>query len=66
MVNYFGITGPSGSGKSTLTKLLQRVYMPQSGQILVDRQDLAITDPTDLGCRMSVVLQESILFSGTI
>ncbi len=63
---FVGITGPSGSGKSTLTKLLQRLYTPQSGQILVDGQDLAITDPTALRRRMSVVLQESILFSGTI
>ncbi len=63
---FIGITGPSGCGKSTLTRLLQRLYTPQHGQILVDGQDLAITDPTALRCRMSVVLQESVLFSGTI
>ncbi len=63
---FIGITGPSGCGKSTLTKLLQRLYTPQHGQILVDGQDLAITDPTALRCRMSVVLQESVLFAGTI
>ncbi len=63
---FVGITGPSGCGKSTLTRLLQRLYTPQHGQILVDGQDLAITDPTALRCRMSVVLQESVLFSGTI
>ncbi|MGE4799776.1 type I secretion system permease/ATPase [Yersinia hibernica] len=63
---FIGITGPSGSGKSTLTKLLQRLYTPQHGQILVDGQDLAITDATTLRCQMSVVLQESILFSGSI
>ncbi|WP_145524725.1 type I secretion system permease/ATPase [Yersinia vastinensis] len=63
---FIGITGPSGCGKSTLTKLLQRLYTPQHGQILVDGQDLAITDTTTLRCQMSVVLQESVLFSGTI
>lgn len=63
---FIGITGPSGCGKSTLTKLLQRLYTPQNGQILVDGQDLAITDPTALRCRMSVVLQESVLFAGSI
>ncbi|WP_145588160.1 type I secretion system permease/ATPase [Yersinia aldovae] len=63
---FIGITGPSGCGKSTLTKLLQRLYTPQHGQILVDGQDLAITDPTTLRRQMSVVLQESVLFSGTV
>ncbi|WP_227721926.1 type I secretion system permease/ATPase, partial [Yersinia proxima] len=63
---FIGITGPSGCGKSTLTKLLQRLYTPQHGQILVDGQDLAITDATTLRCQMSVVLQESVLFSGSI
>ncbi|AJJ12164.1 type I secretion system ATPase family protein [Yersinia rohdei] len=63
---FIGITGPSGCGKSTLTKLLQRLYTPQHGQILVDGQDLAITDATSLRCQMSVVLQESVLFSGSI
>ncbi|PHZ25590.1 type I secretion system permease/ATPase [Yersinia massiliensis] len=63
---FIGITGPSGCGKSTLTKLLQRLYIPQHGQILVDGQDLAITDATALRCQMSVVLQDSVLFSGTL
>lgn len=63
---FVGITGPSGCGKSTLTKLLQRLYIPQHGQILVDGQDLAITDATALRCQMSVVLQDSVLFSGTL
>src|SRR5499425_355501 len=40
-----GIVGPSGSGKSTLTKLLQRLYTPESGRVLVDGTDLAQVDP---------------------
>ncbi|PQJ84996.1 type I secretion system permease/ATPase [Aliivibrio sifiae] len=63
---FIGITGPSGSGKSTLTRLLQRLYVPQHGQVLVDGMDLAIADPTSLRRNMSVVLQESILFSGSV
>ena len=63
---FIGITGPSGSGKSTLTKLLQRLYIPQHGQVIVDGMDLAVADTVALRRRMSVVLQESMLFVGTI
>lgn len=63
---FIGITGPSGSGKSTLTRLLQRLYIPQTGQVLVDGMDLAIADPSSLRRNMSVVLQENVLFAGSI
>ncbi len=63
---FIGITGPSGSGKSTITRLLQRLYTPQHGQILIDGMDLAIADPVTLRQNLSVVLQESILFSGSV
>lgn len=63
---FIGITGASGSGKSTLTRLLQRFYIPQHGQVLVDGMDLAIADPVSLRRNMSVVLQDSLLFSGSI
>lgn len=63
---FVGITGPSGSGKSTLTRLLQRLYVPQYGKVLVDGIDLAIADPVALRRSMSVVLQQSVLFAGTI
>ncbi|WP_133152705.1 ABC transporter transmembrane domain-containing protein, partial [Vibrio sp. 10N.261.52.A1] len=63
---FVGITGRSGSGKSTLTKLLQRLYSPTAGQVLVDGMDLAIADPVELRRSMSVVLQDSCLFSGTV
>lgn len=61
-----GITGLSGSGKSTITKLVQRLYVPQSGQVLVDGVDLAMADPAMLRRQMGVVLQESFLFNGSI
>lgn len=61
-----GITGLSGSGKSTITKLVQRLYVPQSGQVLVDGVDLALADPAILRRQMGVVLQESFLFNGSV
>ena len=61
-----GIVGPSGSGKSTLTKLLQRLYVPQSGRVLVDGIDLAMVDPAWLRRQVGVVLQENILFNRSV
>lgn len=61
-----GIVGPSGSGKSTLTKLVQRLYIPESGRVLVDGSDLALIDPAWLRRQIGVVLQENILFSRSI
>lgn len=61
-----GIVGPSGSGKSTLTKLVQRLYVPEQGRVLVDGTDLALVDPAWLRRQVGVVLQESILFNRTV
>jgi subfamily B ATP-binding cassette protein HlyB/CyaB len=61
-----GIVGPSGSGKSTLAKLLQRLYVPESGRILVDGVDLAMVDASWLRRQLGVVLQENVLFNRSI
>ncbi|TXR49313.1 type I secretion system permease/ATPase [Phyllobacterium endophyticum] len=61
-----GIVGPSGSGKSTLTKLVQRFYIPNNGQIFIDGQDIAQTDPAWLRKHIGVVLQENMLFNRTV
>jgi subfamily B ATP-binding cassette protein HlyB/CyaB len=61
-----GIVGPSGSGKSTFTKLVQRMYVPESGRVMVDGVDLAMVDPAWLRRQVGVVLQENFLFSRTV
>lgn len=61
-----GIVGPSGSGKSTLTKLVQRLYVPEQGRVLIDGVDLALVDPAWLRRQIGVVLQENILFNRTV
>ncbi|MBY0610990.1 MAG: type I secretion system permease/ATPase [Beijerinckiaceae bacterium] len=61
-----GIVGASGSGKSTLTKLIQRLYSVEQGQILVDGIDIAQLDPTWLRRQIGVVLQENLLFNRSI
>ena len=61
-----GIVGSSGSGKSTLTKLVQRLYTPEQGQVLLDGTDVAQLDPAWLRSQIGVVLQENLLFNRTI
>lgn len=61
-----GIVGRSGSGKSTLTKLVQRLYVPERGRVLVDGIDLAQADTSSLRRQIGVVLQENVLFNRTI
>jgi ATP-binding cassette, subfamily B, bacterial HlyB/CyaB len=61
-----GIVGSSGSGKSTLAKLVQRLYVPESGRVLVDGIDLAMVDASWLRRQIGVVLQENVLFNRTV
>lgn len=61
-----GIVGPSGSGKSTITKLIQRLYVPQSGRLLIDGIDLAMVNTAWLRRQVGVVLQENLLFNRTV
>lgn len=61
-----GIVGSSGSGKSTLAKLVQRLYTPESGRILIDDVDLTVADPAWLRRQIGVVLQESVLFNRSV
>ena len=63
---HVGIVGRSGSGKSTLTRLVQRLYVPDSGRVLVDGVDIAQVETAWLRRQIGVVLQENFLFAGSI
>lgn len=61
-----GIVGRSGSGKSTLTKLIQRLYIPTRGRLLVDGVDVALVEPSWLRRQIGVVLQDNVLLNRSI
>jgi ATP-binding cassette, subfamily B, bacterial len=60
------IVGPTGAGKTTLVSLMMRFYDPGRGRILLDGHDLRDVTLRSLRDQISVVLQEPLLFSGTI
>ncbi len=61
-----GIVGPTGAGKSTIINILTRYYDVDSGQILIDGQDLSKLTQVSLRQQIGVVLQEAFLFSDTV
>jgi len=61
-----GVVGSSGSGKSTLAKLIQRLYVPESGRVLVDGVDLTMVDLAWLRRQIGIVLQENVLFNCSV
>jgi ATP-binding cassette subfamily B protein len=61
-----GLAGPSGSGKSTLASLLLRLQDPDSGRVLVDGTDVRDYTVASLRAQQAVVLQDSMLFAGTV
>ena len=60
------IVGPTGSGKSTISRLLLRFYDPQSGNILIDGQDLLDLTQHSLRQAIGVVPQDTVLFNDTL
>jgi ABC-type multidrug transport system fused ATPase/permease subunit len=60
------LVGPTGAGKSTLASLLMRFYDPDCGRITIDGEDLRDLSVRTLRDNMALVLQESVLFSGSI
>lgn len=63
---FTGIVGQSGSGKSTLTKLLARLYEPDTGRIIIDDYDISKVELYSLRRQIGVVPQETLLFDGTV
>ena len=61
-----GIMGSTGSAKSTLVSLISRLYDVKSGRVMVGGVDVRDYDLTTLRDEVSVVLQQNVLFSGTI
>lgn len=60
------LVGPSGAGKSTLTALLARLQDPVHGRVLLDGHDLRDLELARVRSEVTMVLQESVLFTGTI
>lgn len=61
-----GIVGPTGSGKSTVLSLVPRFYNPTSGRVLIDGDDISTYKLASLRSQVGFVLQETVLFRGTI
>ena len=61
-----GIVGPTGSGKSTVLSLLPRFYDPAQGRVLIDGMDIADYKLSALRAQIGFVLQDTVLFRGTV
>lgn len=64
--DIIALVGPSGSGKSTMINLIPRFYDPDEGRVLLDNVDLKEYDVATLRKQIALVLQDNILFSGTV
>ena len=63
---FIALVGPSGSGKTTLASLIPRFYEPSAGRVLLDGRDASKYKLAALRQQISLVLQESIVLSGSI
>jgi ATP-binding cassette subfamily C protein LapB len=60
------LIGPVGSGKTTVARLIAGLYEPIQGAVLLDNTDLRQIDPTDVRTHIGMVMQEVILFQGSV
>lgn len=60
------LVGPSGAGKTTLFQLLQRFYVPTSGQILLDGADISALDLAQLRAQFALVPQDAVIFATSV
>jgi ABC-type multidrug transport system fused ATPase/permease subunit len=60
------IVGPTGHGKSTIVQLLTRFYEVNAGEVLVDGVNVKDYEQTSLRRKVGLVLQDNVLFSGTV
>lgn len=60
------LVGPTGAGKSTIVNLISRFYNVDSGQVLIDGQDISQVTLSSLRSQMGIMMQDSFIFSGTI
>lgn len=63
---FCALVGPSGAGKSTIISLVERLYTPESGSIIIDGVDVTKTSDVSFRDWISLVPQESVLFEGSI
>lgn len=61
-----GVVGRSGSGKSTISKLIQRLYIPESGRVKIDDLDIVLADLSWIRRQVGIVMQESFMFNLSI
>jgi ABC-type multidrug transport system fused ATPase/permease subunit len=63
---FCALVGPSGAGKSTIISLVERLYTPESGSIIIDGVDVTKTSDISFRDWVSLVPQDSVLFEGSI
>ncbi|UKZ51087.1 hypothetical protein TrVGV298_004842 [Trichoderma virens] len=64
--SFCALVGPSGAGKSTIISLIERLYTPQSGSVVIDGFDVTTSCGVSFRDTIALVPQENVLFEGTI
>ena len=62
----YAFVGPTGGGKTTTASLMARLYDPTAGRVLLDGRDIRSCTPEDRSRKIGFILQDPLLFTGTI